>query len=175
MHVLVNNPGLSPVEGGLQISAESFGTAVSTNFDATLFGCQVFGEDFAERGYGRIVNIASLAGQNGGTATDAHYAPAKAGVATPTKVFACELGPHGVTVNAISPGPQDLPVVCRSGDPDTPARIEQTTPDGWGTPGSSPTWPSCSLPNTRTRSPERAGTPTAACSCTDRTVGEGME
>ncbi|MFJ8671728.1 SDR family NAD(P)-dependent oxidoreductase [Streptomyces sp. NPDC093589] len=60
--------------------------------------------EFAQRGYGRIVNIGSLAGQNGGTATGAHYAASKGGIATLTKVFARDLGPHGVTVNSVLPG-----------------------------------------------------------------------
>jgi 3-oxoacyl-[acyl-carrier protein] reductase len=57
------------------------------------------------------VNIASLAGQNGGTATGAHYAASKGGIITLTKVFARDLAPFGVTVNAVAPGPLDLPSV----------------------------------------------------------------
>ncbi|MFG3289131.1 SDR family NAD(P)-dependent oxidoreductase [Streptomyces sp. NPDC048179] len=128
VHVLVNNAGWSKVEALMEISPENFDAVVTTNLNGTFFGCQVFGAYFAERGYGRIVNIASLAGQNGGTATGAHYAAAKGGVATLTKVFARELGPSGVTVNAISPGPQDLPVVRESVPPDRLAAIEQTIP-----------------------------------------------
>lgn len=128
VHVLVNNAGRSKVEPLMEISPDSFGEIVSTNLDGTFFGCQVLGAYFADRGYGRIVNIASLAGQNGGTATGAHYAAAKGGVATLTKVFARELGPHGVTVNAISPGPQDLAVVREMVPPDQLAAIEQTIP-----------------------------------------------
>ncbi|MFJ9582388.1 SDR family NAD(P)-dependent oxidoreductase [Streptomyces acidicola] len=130
VHVLVNNAGQSKVEPLMRISPESFDAVVTTNLNGTFFGCQVFGAYFAERGYGRIVNIASLAGQNGGTATGAHYAAAKGGVATLTKVFARELGPHGVTVNAISPGPQDLPVVRETVAPDRLAQIEASIPVG---------------------------------------------
>ncbi|MFF1604540.1 SDR family NAD(P)-dependent oxidoreductase [Streptomyces mirabilis] len=130
VHVLVNNAGHSKVEPLMEITPESFDAVVATNLNGTFFGCQVFGAYFAERGYGRIVNIASLAGQNGGTATGAHYAAAKGGVATLTKVFARELGPHGVTVNAISPGPQDLPVVRETVAPERLAQIEATIPVG---------------------------------------------
>jgi 3-oxoacyl-[acyl-carrier protein] reductase len=69
------------------------------------------GRYFAGRGYGRIINLASLAGQNGGTASGAHYAASKGGILTLTKVFARELSKSGVTVNAIAPGPMDLPTV----------------------------------------------------------------
>jgi 3-oxoacyl-[acyl-carrier protein] reductase len=67
----------------------------------------------AERGYGRIVNMASLAGQNGGTATGGHYASSKGAIMSATKVFARDLAPYGVTVNAVSPGPLDSPTVRR--------------------------------------------------------------
>lgn len=95
VHVLVNNAGHSKIEALMDITPESFSGVVGTNLNGTFYGCQVFGHYFAERGYGRIVNVASLAGQNGGTATGAHYAAAKGGVATLTKVFARDLGPRG--------------------------------------------------------------------------------
>lgn len=128
--VLVNNAGYYTTESVMDITADNFTSVVSTNLNGTFFGCQVFGAYFAARGYGRIVNIASLAGQNGGTATGAHYAAAKGAVATLTKVFARELGPQGVTVNAVSPGPQDLPVVRQMVAPDKLAQIEASIPMG---------------------------------------------
>jgi 3-oxoacyl-[acyl-carrier protein] reductase len=128
--VLVNNAGHSKVEPLMDITPESFAAVVGTNLHGTFFGCQVFGRYFADRGAGRIVNIGSLAGQNGGTATGAHYAASKGGVATLTKVFARDLADRGVTVNAVSPGPQDLPVVHRTVDPDVLARTTAMIPVG---------------------------------------------
>lgn len=55
--------------------------------------------------------MASLAGQNGGTATGAHYAASKGAILTLTKVFARDLAPFNVTCNAIAPGPMDTPMV----------------------------------------------------------------
>lgn len=112
--VLVNNAGASKVVPVMEITAEQFDQVIDINLRSVLFGCQVFGRYFADRGAGRIVNIASLAGQNGGSATGAHYAAAKGGAITLTKVFARDLAPRGVTVNAISPGPMDLPIVHES-------------------------------------------------------------
>lgn len=111
VHVLVNNAGQAKAEALLDISPESFSAVVSANLDGVFLGSQVFGAYLADRGHGRIVNIASLAGQNGGTATGAHYAAAKGGVATLTKVFARELAARGVTVNAVAPGPLHLPAL----------------------------------------------------------------
>ena len=51
-----------------------FEDVLRINLRGTFLGCQVFGARMAAAGYGRLVNIASLAGQNGGTASGAHYA-----------------------------------------------------------------------------------------------------
>ncbi|MFD9661526.1 SDR family NAD(P)-dependent oxidoreductase [Rhodococcus sp. NPDC059968] len=128
--VLVNNAGRSQTGSLMDIAPQEFSDIVEINLNGVFLGCQVFGSYFAERRYGRIVNIASLAGQNGGTATGAHYAAAKGGVGTLTKVFARELAPSGVTVNAVSPGPLDLPVVRETVPADKLAAILTTIPVG---------------------------------------------
>ncbi|VVM41223.1 4-formylbenzenesulfonate dehydrogenase TsaC1/TsaC2 [Pseudomonas fluorescens] len=128
--ILVNNAGVSKVAALMDITPEEFDESMAINLRGTFVACQVLGAHFAERGFGRIVNIASLAGQNGGTATGAHYAAAKGGVATLTKVFARELAPQGVTVNSISPGPLDLPVVCETVAPERLEQILKVIPAG---------------------------------------------
>jgi len=128
--VLVNNAGASKVVPVMEISAEQFDQVIDINLRSVLFGCQVFGQYFADRSAGRIVNIASLAGQNGGSATGAHYAAAKGGAITLTKVFARDLAAHGVTVNAISPGPLDLPIVHESVPADKLDKVIASIPGG---------------------------------------------
>ncbi|MFM0482085.1 SDR family oxidoreductase [Paraburkholderia strydomiana] len=128
--VLVNNAGASKVVPVMEITAEQFDDAIRVNLRSVLFGCQVFGQHFATQGAGRIVNIASLAGQNGGSATGAHYAAAKGGALTLTKVFARDLSAYGVTVNAISPGPLDLPIVHESVPAETLDNIIARIPAG---------------------------------------------
>ncbi|SFV15069.1 SDR family NAD(P)-dependent oxidoreductase [Pseudoduganella namucuonensis] len=128
VHVLVNNAGQSRVAPLMEITPEDFDAVVAVNLKGVFLACQVFGAAFARQGYGRVINIASLAGQTGGTATGAHYAAAKGGVLTLTKVFARELAADGVTVNAISPGPLDLPIVHESVPAERLAAITQTIP-----------------------------------------------
>ncbi|WP_439658362.1 SDR family NAD(P)-dependent oxidoreductase [Lentzea sp. HUAS TT2] len=111
VHVLVNNAARTQATPLLEITPDELASVMAVNFTGTFTACQVFGTHFARQNYGRIVNMASLAGQNGGTATGGHYASSKGAVLTATKVFARELAGHGVTVNAVSPGPQDSPVV----------------------------------------------------------------
>lgn len=128
LHVAVNNAALTPTTPVMQITAEEFDRVISVNLRGTLFGCQVFGAHLASAGYGRIVNLASLAGQNGGTASGAHYASSKGAILTLTKIFARELGPSGVTVNAVAPGPMDLPIVHAAMPPERLAKVIETIP-----------------------------------------------
>lgn len=111
LHVLVNNAAVTKATPVMEISPEEFNRVVNINLGSVFVGCQVIGAYFADQGYGRIINMASLAGQNGGTSTGAHYAASKGGIVTLTKVFAKELASKGVTVNAIAPGPMESPMV----------------------------------------------------------------
>lgn len=120
--VLVNNAAMTPTTPIMEITAEEFDLVTAVNQRGTFFGCQVFGAHFAAQTYGRIVNMASLAGQNGGTASGAHYASSKGAILTMTKIFARALASRGVTVNAVAPGPMELPSVRESVPPE---RLEQ--------------------------------------------------
>lgn len=111
VEVLVNNAARTAVKPLLEIDPADFNAVLATNAGGVFAGSQIFGRYFKSRGYGRIVNMASLAGQNGGTATGAHYAASKGAILTLTKVFARDLAPFGVTCNAIAPGPMDTPMV----------------------------------------------------------------
>mgnify|MGYP003350680550 CR=1 FL=1 len=126
--VLVNNAALTLTTPVMQITPEEFSQVLDVNLRGCFLGCQVFGASMAAAGHGRIVNLASLAGQNGGTASGAHYASSKAGILTLTKIFARELGAKGVTVNAVAPGPMDLPSVHAAVPAERLAQIVQTIP-----------------------------------------------
>ncbi len=128
LHVAVNNAAMTPTTPVMQITPEEFDRVLSVNLRGTFLGCQVFGAHLAKAGYGRIINLASLAGQNGGTASGAHYASSKGAILTLTKIFARELGPAGVTVNAVAPGPMDLPSVRALVPADRLEKIIETIP-----------------------------------------------
>lgn len=103
--IVVNNAGYAKRTPVQDITLEEFDDIVAINMRSVFLGCQVFSEHMRANGYGRIVNVTSLAGQNGGTVASAHYAGAKAGAIMLSKYFAQQLAGTGVTVNAISPGP----------------------------------------------------------------------
>ncbi len=128
--VLVNNAAVTFARPVLEIPVEEFDAVIAVNLRGCFIGSQVFGRVFKSRLYGRIVNIASLAGQNGGSATGAHYAASKGGILTLTKVFARDLAPFGITVNAVAPGPLDSPAVHRIITPERMAQFLSGIPVG---------------------------------------------
>ena len=128
--ILVNNAAATAAKPVLDITPEDFDAVTAVNLRGTFIGSQVFGRLFKDRGYGRIINLASLAGQNGGTATGAHYAASKGGILTLTKVFARDLAPFGITVNAIAPGPLDTPMVHQTIPADRMDQFKANVPVG---------------------------------------------
>lgn len=111
VQVLVNNAVLTRAVPVLDITLDDWDQVMAVNARGTFAASQIFGRRMKAAGYGRIVNMGSLAGQNGGTTTGAHYAASKGAILTLTKVFARDLAPFGITVNAIAPGPIDSPMV----------------------------------------------------------------
>ncbi len=101
--ILVNCAGITKRTPTLDVSDEEWDSILSTNLTGTFRACQVFGRAMIERGYGRIINIASLASFIG-LHEVAAYTASKAGVAGLTRALAVEWGPRGVNVNAIAPG-----------------------------------------------------------------------
>jgi NAD(P)-dependent dehydrogenase (short-subunit alcohol dehydrogenase family) len=101
--ILVNCAGKTKRTPTLDVSDEEWADILDTNLAGTLRACQVFGRHMLQRGYGRIVNIASL-GSFVALHEVAAYCASKAAVASLTKSLAVEWGARGVNVNAIAPG-----------------------------------------------------------------------
>jgi NAD(P)-dependent dehydrogenase (short-subunit alcohol dehydrogenase family) len=101
--ILVNSAGRTKRAPTLDFLEKDWNDIMETNLTGTLRACQVFGRHMLERGYGRIINIASLS-----TFVALHevaaYCASKAAVASLTKSLAVEWSPRGVCVNAIAPG-----------------------------------------------------------------------
>ena len=117
--VLINNAGGGG--GGVNVPTDLFerpveaiDSLIHTNLLGTLYCCKAAGKVMAERGSGKIINIASIAGlvgrdrkmyeRTGLNAQPVDYAAAKAGIIGLTTDLAAYLAPRGVYVNAISPG-----------------------------------------------------------------------
>lgn len=107
--VLVNNAARTLFTPFAEIEPDEWDDVLSTNLRGVFFGCQLAAPRMREQGWGRILNMASIAGQAGG-ASGAHYAASKAGIIVLTKIVAAELAPHGVTCNALAPAAVQTPV-----------------------------------------------------------------
>src|SRR6476469_5475517 len=103
VQVLVNSAGRTKRTPTLEVPDSEWNGILETNLNGTLRACQVFGRHMIERGYGRIINIASLSSFVA-LYEVAAYSASKAAVASLTKSLAIEWGPRGVRVNAIAPG-----------------------------------------------------------------------
>ena len=102
--ILVNNAGVS-----LQATLETYDAAAMDrmrriNVDGVIHTIRATMAGMRERGYGRVVNVTSIAAIGTALPGNAFYAATKAEVAILTKRFAMELGPLGITVNAVAPG-----------------------------------------------------------------------
>ena len=101
--ILINSAGKTKRTPTIDVSESEWNDIMETNLTGVLRACQVFGRHMIERGYGRIVNIASLSSFVA-LYEVAAYAASKAAVASLTKSLAIEWAQHGVCVNAIAPG-----------------------------------------------------------------------
>jgi 3-oxoacyl-[acyl-carrier protein] reductase len=102
--ILVNNAGVS-WRGTLdEYDAEQVARMRRINVEGVIHATRAVAGGMRQRHYGRIVNISSIAALGTGLPGNAFYAATKAEVAILTKRFAMELGPHGITVNAVAPG-----------------------------------------------------------------------
>jgi 3-oxoacyl-[acyl-carrier protein] reductase len=108
--ILVNNAGsLVQRLRLLELTEERWDEVISLNLKSAFLCAQAVAASMIERKSGVIINVASIAGRNGGALGSIHYSTAKGGMITMTKGMAKELAPSGVRVNAVSPGVIDTP------------------------------------------------------------------
>ncbi len=101
--ILVNNAGTTRDMLLLMMSEDDWDTVLRTNLKSAYNCCKAAIRPMFKQRYGRIINITSVVGL-AGQAGQANYAAAKAGMIGFTKSLAKEVGPRGITVNAVAPG-----------------------------------------------------------------------
>jgi 3-oxoacyl-[acyl-carrier protein] reductase len=108
--ILINNAGsLVKRIAILEVNEEAYEDVMNLNLKSAIFCSQAVAPSMIGRKSGAIVNIVSIAGRNGGGPGAGIYSSAKGGLIAFTKSLAKEMAPHGVRVNAVSPGVIDTP------------------------------------------------------------------
>jgi 3-oxoacyl-[acyl-carrier protein] reductase len=103
--ILVNNAGGLVKRVKLaELTEDLLDEVVRLNFTSVVLTCQAVIPHMIRNGGGRVINISSLAGHNGGGATTPHYAPAKAAVSNLTRTLTKEFAAQGINVNSVAPG-----------------------------------------------------------------------
>jgi 3-oxoacyl-[acyl-carrier protein] reductase len=110
--VLVNNAGVSPKFNGrsrglLDIDQAEWDLVMNVNLYAAFRMCQQFIPGMRDRGWGRIVNVASLAGRSRSIVAGATYMASKAALIGLSRSIASQFGPDGITSNCVAPGRVD--------------------------------------------------------------------
>ena len=110
LDVLVNSAGIAKVFPFLDFPLDNWTQTMNVNVTGTLLCSQHAARLMLPRGWGRIINIASVAGMRAVGKGRTAYGTSKAAVIGLTRQIAAELTEHGVTANAIAPGPVDTPM-----------------------------------------------------------------
>ena len=104
IHILVNNAGICPFEGFLEMSEDVWDQVLEVNLKGYFLCSQAVAKVMVEQGVkGRIIAVSSISSEFGGS-SQAHYCASKAGINLLVKSMAISLGPHGITCNAVLPG-----------------------------------------------------------------------
>lgn len=107
--VWVNNAARLMVKPFLEMTDGDWHGLLAANLHGYYYGCRAAARQMLEQGGGRIVNVTSVVDIQPIAELSA-YVAAKGGILGLTKTLAVELGPHGITVNALSPGATDTPL-----------------------------------------------------------------
>lgn len=108
--ILVNSAGINRPPAPIAVyPLQDWNDIIAIDLTGVFYTCRAIIPGMVARGYGRVINIASIAGKEGNPLMPA-YAAAKAGVIGMTKSLGKELGTSGVTVNAIAPTIIDTPM-----------------------------------------------------------------
>ena len=113
LDILVNNAGIRRRAPALEVTEEDWDAVMDTNLKGAFFCAQAAARLMIPQGYGRIINIASQMALVGAT-NRAAYCASKGGLLNLTRVLALEWAQHGITVNAIGPGPTLTPGVVEA-------------------------------------------------------------
>lgn len=124
--ILVNNAAIHPMHSIEQISEDEWDQVFAVNVKSCFYFVRAVLSGMQQRGFGRIINVASEAGKNGGTVCAPHYAATKGAVLAFTRNIARNVGKHNITVNAVAPGRISSAMAGSASDPQNAVYIERS-------------------------------------------------
>jgi len=101
--ILVNNAGIIRRGTIDTVTEEDWDRVIEVNLKGTFNCCKAVAGIMKQQGYGKIINVSSIAGKMGDITSAPGYGPSKAGIDALTKTLARQLAPYGINVNAVSP------------------------------------------------------------------------
>jgi NAD(P)-dependent dehydrogenase (short-subunit alcohol dehydrogenase family) len=104
IHIWVNNAGIFDDTPLTELSEARWDQVSNVNYKSMFLSAQLVAPNMLDRGWGRLINIASMAAKVA-FPNEVAYCSTKSAVVGLTRALAVELGPHGITANAICPGP----------------------------------------------------------------------
>ncbi len=111
LDILVNNAGILNTSPTDELAVDAWERTLSVNLKGSFICCKAVLPMMKARRYGKIINIASLAGESGGIKAGADYAASKGGLLALTKKLALEVAAFDINVNAIAPGTTRTPMI----------------------------------------------------------------
>lgn len=102
--ILVNNAGISVPNAYTDISLAEWNKVLTINLTSAFLCCREIIPHMQAQKYGRVINVASVSGKNGGVLGGCHYTTTKGGMISMAKCIAKQVALDGVTVNCVAPG-----------------------------------------------------------------------
>jgi 3-oxoacyl-[acyl-carrier protein] reductase len=136
---LVNNAGISPKRDGVkvpgdEVTLDEWRRVLDVNLTSAFLGTRAVAPGMKDRGWGRVINVSSQAGRTRAVIAGVAYGASKAGMLGLTRAFAGELGPFGITVNAIAPGSIETPMMKKGSETANRAALERIPVRRFGQP-----------------------------------------
>jgi NAD(P)-dependent dehydrogenase (short-subunit alcohol dehydrogenase family) len=134
LDILVNNAGVLSTTPTGELALAAWERTLAVNLTGAFICCRAVLPTMQRRRYGKIINIASLAGESGGISVGVDYAASKGGLLALTRKLALEVAAFGINVNAIAPGTTTTPMVDAMPEQDRTALLAKIPLGRFATP-----------------------------------------